>query len=36
MLVFPALPNAYDVAYGNSSPIYVLGFILWSAIRGLF
>ncbi|EPC3763365.1 PTS transporter subunit EIIC [Klebsiella michiganensis] len=27
MLVSPALPNAYDVAYGNSSPIYVLGFI---------
>lgn len=27
MLVSPALPNAYDVAYGHSSPIYVFGFI---------
>ena len=27
MLVSPALPNAYDVAYGNSSPIYVFGVI---------
>lgn len=27
MLVSPALPNAYDVAYGNANPIYVFGFI---------
>ena len=27
MLVSPALPNAYDVAYGNVNPIYVFGFI---------
>ena len=27
MLVSPALPNAYDVAYGHASPIYILGFI---------
>lgn len=27
MLVSPALPNAYDVAYGNVSPIYIAGFI---------
>ena len=27
MLVSPALPNAYDMAYGNSSPIYVFGVI---------
>lgn len=27
MLVSPALPNAYEVAYGHASPIYVFGFI---------
>lgn len=27
MLVSPALPNAYDVAFGNTTPIYVFGFI---------
>lgn len=27
MLVSPALPNAYAVAYGNAEPIYILGFI---------
>jgi PTS system sucrose-specific IIC component len=36
MLVSPALPNAYDVAYGNSSPIYVLGFIPLVGYQGLF
>ncbi|VED51186.1 PTS system sucrose-specific transporter subunit IIBC [Raoultella terrigena] len=27
MLVSPALPNAYDVAYGNAAPIYIFSFI---------
>lgn len=27
MLVSPALPNAYSVAYGNAQPIYLFGFI---------
>ncbi|KGA33835.1 PTS sugar transporter subunit IIA [Pectobacterium brasiliense] len=27
MLVSPALPNAYDVAYGQSTPVYAFGFI---------
>nr|WP_319556675.1 PTS transporter subunit EIIC [uncultured Vibrio sp.] len=27
MLVSPALPNAYSVAYGSAEPIYVFGFI---------
>ena len=27
MLVSPALPNAYEVAYGHAQPIYIFGFI---------